>query len=135
MFLQFLVGMLLLQNQPSLTVCKVGHRYDPTLKTLNTRQMHHLTSRSGSRRGRISQADAKALEEIARRESTYRVEAKNPKSSAYGLYGFVNKTWKTTGFEKTNCYFCQTEAAHVYIQKRYGSPSRALRFHQKHRYY
>ena len=49
------------------------------------------------------------------------------KSSAHGLCGFLNATWKG---EKTDDPYIQLDECLVYMQERYGTPYRAYNFHQ-----
>lgn len=83
----------------------------------------------------LTTPDRSALIKIAYKESSYRPTAKSIQgSTAFGLYGFLNATWKlprikALGIKKTTCVWCQTEAALVYIKPRYGNPSKALRYH------
>lgn len=79
--------------------------------------------------------DRKAVVDIAYRESTLRPTARNSRSSAYGLYGFLDSTWRGTGVQKTKCPYCQTRAAIKYMRGRYKTPVRALRFHRSRGYY
>lgn len=57
------------------------------------------------------------------------------KSSAYGLCGFLNSTWKDTGFTKTDDPRTQIAACIVYIEDRYGDPIKAWKFHLAHNWY
>src|SRR3990167_9939640 len=50
------------------------------------------------------------------------------KSSAYGLCGFLNATWKG---EKTNDPYVQIDECLVYVKERYGTPPRAKIHHEK----
>lgn len=49
------------------------------------------------------------------------------KSSAHGLCGFLNATWKG---EKTDDPYIQIDECLVYIKDRYGDPHKAYHFHQ-----
>lgn len=49
------------------------------------------------------------------------------KSSAHGLCGFLNATWKG---EKTDDPYIQLDECLVYIQERYGTPHKAYHFHK-----
>ena len=50
------------------------------------------------------------------------------KSSAHGLCGFLNATWKG---EKTDDPYVQIDECLIYIKERYGDPYKAFHFHQK----
>ncbi len=99
----------------------------------NFRQIaHEAASRSGHR---LSRAGLQALQEIAYRESKFNPHAQSKRTSAYGLYGFLNSTWRSTGVKKTSDPTTQTVAALKYIKRRYGTPEKALEFHKKKGYY
>lgn len=49
---------------------------------------------------------------IARCESGFNPHAQNRRSTAYGLYQFLNSTWKGTGIQKTSDPSLQIEAAY-----------------------
>ena len=49
------------------------------------------------------------------------------KSSAHGLCGFLNATWKG---EKTDDPYIQIDECLVYIKDRYGDPHKAYHFHK-----
>ncbi|MEO6866456.1 MAG: transglycosylase SLT domain-containing protein, partial [Gaiellales bacterium] len=70
-----------------------------------------------------------------KRESGYRPNAKNPSSTAYGLFQFLNSTWKGTGVSKTSDPVQQTVAGMRYIKQRYGSPDAAMSFWNRNRWY
>lgn len=75
-----------------------------------------------------------ALEKLVNAESRWNPKAQNKTSSAYGLFQFLNKTWDSYGFEKTDDPIGQIEAGLTYIKKRYGSPSAAWKFwNEKHK--
>jgi len=57
------------------------------------------------------------------------------RSSAYGLCGFLDSTWKGTGYTKTNDPYIQISACIVYIEKRYNDPIKAWTFHLKNNWY
>lgn len=83
----------------------------------------------------FGEAEISALLELVQRESSFNNTAQNPKSTAYGLFQFLDKTWGNYGFEKTSDPVIQTEAGIAYIQIRYGTPSKALRFHKRNGWY
>jgi hypothetical protein len=76
-----------------------------------------------------------ALDELVQRESSWRPDADNPRSTAYGLFQFLNGTWAGTGVERTNDPYRQIDAGLIYVQNRYGSPSAALAFHDRNNWY
>jgi hypothetical protein len=76
--------------------------------------------------------DEKQVEAMARlcwRESRYNPLLQNPRSTAFGLWQFLDSTWKPYGIEKTKDPLLQTIAAVRYIKARYKTPKRALEFH------
>lgn len=76
-----------------------------------------------------------ALVDLVNRESGWRPAAQNPTSTAYGLFQFLDSTWKGTGFSKTSDPRTQILAGLQYISSRYGTPSRALDFWLSHHWY
>ena len=70
---------------------------------------------------------------VKQKDGTY----KRLKSSAYGLCGFLDQTWKDTGFIKTKDPYVQIDACIVYIQNRplYKSPQKAWEFHLKNNWF
>lgn len=112
-------------------VCKKTYSTSRLSRTSMTRIVSEVASRHGDR---SSKSHTKMVE-IARRESNYKPTTRNTRSSAYGLFGFLNSTWKGTGVAKTNCPYCQTEAAMRYIKRRYGTVEKAMAFHRRNGYY
>jgi hypothetical protein len=80
-------------------------------------------------------AEAEALHRLIMKESGYNNTAQNPRSTAYGIFQFLDRTWGGYGVPKTSDPRAQTEAGLRYIAARYGSPSRALQFHQSRGWY
>ena len=72
---------------------------------------------------------ADAMLRLCWRESRYNPMLQNPRSTAFGLYQFLDSTWRGTGVSKTTDPLLQTIAAVRYIKNRYGTPRRALEFH------
>ncbi len=75
--------------------------------------------------------DRTAMVTISRLESEHRPKIKNKRSTAYGMFQFLNSTWKGTGIAKTDIPFFQTLAAYRYMKRRYGTPVKALRHKYK----
>ena len=71
---------------------------------------------------------------LVNRESSWNPRAQNPRSTAYGLFQFLNGTWGPYG-RKTSNYKKQIQYGYRYIRDRYKSPSGARRFHQSHGWY
>lgn len=92
-----------------------------------------------------SEDDYEALVELWNRESgdpkagagrvTWNPLAQNPASTAFGIAQFLDGTWEGTGFQKTVDPRKQIEAGLAYIAGRYGSPRRALLFHNRNNWY
>ena len=73
--------------------------------------------------------------ELIQRESKWIPTAQNPKSTAYGLGQFLNSTWKSVGCVKTSDPVIQLDCTADYVAQRYGSPSKALKFHKTNNWY
>lgn len=76
-----------------------------------------------------------AMHRLVMKESGFKNNAQNKHSTAYGMFQFLDSTWKGYGFTKTSDPIGQTEAGIAYIKARYGTPSNALQFHLKHNWY
>ena len=57
------------------------------------------------------------------------------KSSATGLFGFLDSTWGSVGCEKTYDPYKQVDCGIEYIKQRYTYPQLALNFHIANGYY
>lgn len=76
-----------------------------------------------------------AMQALVMKESGFRNTAQNPRSTAYGMFQFLDATWSRYGYEKTSDPITQTEAGIAYIKARYGTPSKALDFHLRNNWY
>lgn len=76
-----------------------------------------------------------ALQELLMRESGFKTEAQNKTSTAYGLFQFLDSTWKGVGCQKSSDVHEQVDCGLKYVRNRYGSPKKALEFHNKHNWY
>lgn len=83
----------------------------------------------------VSEAEYEALFELIMLESSWRPDAKNPKSSAYGLGQLLDQTWDLVGIEKSSNFKVQLIATHKYVMDRYGSWQKALEFRKANGYY
>ena len=83
----------------------------------------------------VSEAEYEALFELIMLESSWRPDAKNPKSSAYGLGQLLDQTWDLVGIEKSSNFKIQLIATHKYVMDRYGSWVKALEFRKTNGYY
>ena len=88
--------------------------------------------RSGTTISRSGMRDARS---ICKRESGFQINCRDPRSSAYGLWGFLNSTWRDQHRKRTDCPVCQTRAFLDYCRERYGSIQGALSFHRRHGFY
>jgi hypothetical protein len=68
------------------------------------------------------------LDELVWRESKWKIDADNPKSSAFGLFQML-KTPEDTEIEE------QTKRGLRYIEHRYKEPCSALRHHDRRNWY
>jgi hypothetical protein len=75
-----------------------------------------------------------ALNWLVNKESSWNPNAQNPTSSAYGLFQFLDGTWKGYG-PKTSDPRLQAEYGLEYIKDRYGNPQAAKNFHEGHNWY
>ena len=72
---------------------------------------------------------------IQSEESGGNPNAQNPRSSAYGLYGFLDSTWASVGCIKTLDPIEQERCAILYMKQRYGGIEGAYNFHRQNNYY
>ena len=75
-----------------------------------------------------------ALNWLVSHESSWNPNAKNPTSSAYGLFQFLDGTWGPYG-KKTSDPNKQAMYGLEYIKDRYGSPAAAKAFWEGHHWY
>ncbi|WP_134904715.1 transglycosylase SLT domain-containing protein [Paenibacillus polymyxa] len=75
--------------------------------------------------------------ELVARESSFNPSAKNPKSTARGLFQFLDGTRKSYGGNSVNWNdpTQQALAGVQYIKDRYGTPEKALAFWDKNKWY
>jgi hypothetical protein len=140
MELKFVVGMLIVaigfalmlpldertdtENAPSLAVQKKELR----------KPDFPMSARSYAR-SMVSVKEYQALHELIMLESSWNPDARNRKSTAYGLGQFVDKTWDLVGIEKSDDFRIQLIAAHKYVMMRYGSWVKALEHHKQNGWY
>jgi hypothetical protein len=77
-------------------------------------------------KSKLSDKEFHYLDQLVYLESRWDNEAQNPHSTAYGLGQFLDQTWETVGYEKTDDPQIQIDAMIEYVQKRYGSFETAL---------
>jgi hypothetical protein len=80
---------------------------------------------AAARYGWQSGAEWQALVNLLMRESGFQNTVKNPTSSAYGMFQFLDSTWAGYGIPKTSDPFLQSLAGEAYIANRYGDPLKA----------
>jgi len=76
-----------------------------------------------------------ALSRLIQKESSWNPNAQNPRSTAYGLFQFLNSTWATVGGTKTSDPRMQAVHGLKYVQQRYRDPVGALSFHDRNNWY
>jgi hypothetical protein len=81
------------------------------------------------------EGEIEPFEALMGKESGYNPYAQNPRSTAYGIFQFLDGTWKSYGCVKTSDWKEQIRCGLLYIEGRYGSPSQALKFHHSHNWY
>ena len=86
-------------------------------------------------RSMVSVEEYVALHELIMLESSWNPDARNRKSTAYGLGQLIDQTWEDIGIEKSDDFRIQLIAAHKYVMQRYGSWQKALEFHKRNGYY
>ena len=97
---------------------------DITVRTLEKREKP-MTVRSYAR-DKVSEKEFQYLDQLVYLESKWDPEAQNPYSTAYGIGQFLDQTWETVGYEKTDDPYTQIDAMIDYVKKRYGSFEAAL---------
>lgn|GEM_PF-2661527 len=79
-------------------------------------------------------AEWNALYALVQKESSWNPNAQNPHSSAYGLFQFLDSTWRGYG-SKTSNPSLQAQYGLRYIKDRYRDPIGAWNFHRSHNWY
>ena len=75
------------------------------------------------------------LSYIREKESRGNHLAQNSKSTAFGLYQFLDSTWATVGCVKTSDPIEQERCAIKYMKERYGSIEGAYKAHKQKGWY
>jgi hypothetical protein len=107
----------------------------PAVQKREPRKPDFPVSARSYARSMVSAKEYQALHELIMLESSWNPDARNRKSTAYGLGQFVDKTWDLVGIEKSDDFRIQLIAAHKYVMQRYGSWQKALEFHKRNGYY
>lgn len=76
-----------------------------------------------------------ALARLIQKESSWNPTAANPRSSAYGLFQFLDSTWAGQGGSKSSNPSYQATLGLRYIKSRYRDPLGALAFHNRNNWY
>lgn len=69
------------------------------------------------------------------KESGCNPNAQNPRSTAYGIFQFLDSTWKGVGCVKTSDPVEQMRCGTKYVMARYGSWAKARSFHAGNGWY
>jgi len=140
MELKFVVGMLIVAVGFALMLPldeKTGtdNAQLPVVQKREPRKPDFPVSARSYARSMVSVEEYVALHELIMRESSWNPDARNRKSTAYGLGQLIDQTWKDVGIEKSDDFRIQLIAAHKYVMQRYGSWQKALEFHKRNGYY
>jgi membrane-bound lytic murein transglycosylase MltF len=104
---------------------------EPTIHYANSHIVREGTARKlpNARtyaRKKLSDKEFHYLDQLVYLESKWDPNAQNPYSTAYGIGQFLDQTWETVGYEKTDDPYTQIDAMIDYVQGRYGSFEAAL---------
>ena len=140
MELKFVVGMLIIAIGFALMLpldekTNTENALPPAVQKREPRKPDFPVSARSYARSMVSAKEYQALHELIMLESSWNPDARNRKSTAYGLGQFVDKTWDLVGIEKSDDFRIQLIAAHKYVMQRYGSWQKALEFHKRNGYY
>jgi hypothetical protein len=140
MELKFVVGMLIVAVGFALMLpldekTNTENALPPAVQKREPRKPDFPVSARSYARSMVSAKEYQALHELIMLESSWNPDARNRKSTAYGLGQFVDKTWDLVGIEKSDDFRIQLIAAHKYVMQRYGSWQKALEFHKRNGYY
>jgi hypothetical protein len=86
-------------------------------------------------RSKHSHENYECYDKLIFKESSWNPDAKNPKSTAYGLGQFLDKTWHLVPQEKTSDPYQQLDAMFHYVENRYGNACNAWSFWLKKNWY
>ena len=103
---------------------------EPTIHYANSyiepQRKRQLPAVRGYARSKLSEREFNYLDQLVYLESKWDNQAQNPYSTAYGIGQFLDQTWETVGYEKTDDPRTQVDAMIDYVQSRYGSFEAAL---------
>jgi hypothetical protein len=83
----------------------------------------------------LSKNQYKCLANLLGKESAWRPEAKNPKSSAKGIGQLLDATYRSLGMEHSQASVPQLVATLAYIHRRHLTPCSAWDHFKKHSWY
>ena len=76
------------------------------------------------------------LDKLINLESHWNPKAQNPSSKAFGIFQFLPTTWGNYHYPtRPKSAVLQVKAGLRYVEKRYGSSCKALKFHRLHGWY
>jgi hypothetical protein len=113
-------------------------------KTIERLEIKHYPNRSSKRaiesyknyvKNRHSEKHYECYDKLIHKESSWNPDAKNPKSTAYGLGQFLDKTWNTVPQSKTSDPYEQLDAMFIYVENRHGNACKAWNFFLKKNWY
>lgn len=96
-------------------------------------QLRNLAKMVAASKG-WDESQFRAWDALINAESSWNPSAQNPTSTAFGLGQFLDSTWKSYG-SKTADPALQLQYMAKYIEDRYGTPQKALAFHQNRNWY
>jgi hypothetical protein len=103
---------------------------EPTIHYANSyiepQKKRQLPAVRGYARSKLSEKEFHYLDQLVYLESKWDNQAQNPYSTAYGIGQFLDQTWETVGYEKTDDPRTQVDAMIDYVYNRYGSFEAAL---------
>lgn len=139
MELKFVVGMLIIGIGFALML-PLDEKFDTdnaqqTITPAPIRKPDFPVSARSYARSMVSVEEYVALHELIMRESSWNPDARNRKSTAYGLGQLIDQTWEDIGIEKSDDFRIQLIAAHKYVMQRYGSWVKALEHHKQNGWY
>lgn len=109
-------------------------QFDEPITTTNINTCIDVLAREGF--GPYTDKEREAVAKIIWKESSNRPWARSKVSTAFGLFGGLRMTYQGYGFKYGDeCVICQFRFGLTYIESRYGSPTKALAFHNRKGWY
>ena len=116
--------------QTSPEASKLPQAVSKPINTDNVSLARHIALDRG-----ITGGEWECLYLLGMRESGWRSTAQNARSTAYGLFQFLDSTWAGTGYQKSADPIIQIKAGLVYIENRYDTPCKAYEFQIRNNWY